>query len=86
MRDKFYRDLAAWLDQWLQDNVGNNPNKLNQLPVELTGDELKPIAINRVFFYIEKRHWKAPQQKTADIFNCSRWEIGRAIKKYRNFM
>ena len=86
MNKKFFRDFATWLDQWLQTNVGEDPQRLKQFPVEFTGDELKPIAILRVFLYIDRHHWSAPQQKTADIFHSSRWKIGRAIKKYLNFM
>ena len=46
MNDKFYQDFAGWLDRWLQHNVGEDPQKINDLVFVNHGDELKFIAID----------------------------------------
>ena len=95
MQQKFYQDFAAWLDRWLQQNVGNEPAKLrSQLPADLMTGDLLFIAVARVFTFICRQcsyhavTWGKipPQQKTADLFHCSRWKIARAIKKGNKLM
>ena len=95
MNDKFYQDFAGWLDRWLQHNVGEEPAKLrSELPADLTTEALLFITIARVFNFINQQCCRdvdtwgkiPPQQKTADLFHCSRWKISRAIKKVNNIM
>ena len=78
MTHKFYQDLAAWLELWLQTNVGTNPNKL---PVDLDLKHIVRIITQVIFLYIYRHHWNAPLQKTADILNLSTRTISRAVKK-----
>ena len=95
MQHKFYQDFAAWLDRWLQQNVGDEPAKLRlQLPADLMDGILLCIAIARVFNYINRQccqhadTWRKipPQQKTADLFHCNRHTIANALKKCRNLL
>jgi len=95
MTQKFYQDYAAWLDSWLQQNVGDEPARLySSLPADLTTRTLSGLAVVGVFNFINRQcrlkpeKWSKipPQQKTADIFYCSRWEIARAIQKYSTLM
>ena len=81
MNDKFYQDFAGWLDRWLQHNVGEDPQKINDLVFVNHGDELKFIAIDVVFHHINRHRWPAPQKKTAEVFNCTRRIIRLALQR-----
>ena len=77
MTQKFYQDLAAWLELWLQTNVGANPNKL---PVDLEIKHITNIIIRAFCRHVRTLYKRGYIQQTADIFEKSPDTISRAIK------
>lgn len=81
---KFYADLAEWLFQWLNENVGDEENNI---PDDIDLEVVKKIIIVVCFRYISRHpKWAAPVQKTAIIFNKQRSTVSRAIKNISRFM
>jgi hypothetical protein len=77
MTHKFYQDLAAWLELWLQTNVGTNPNKL---PVDLDLKHITNIVIGAVYRHVRTLYKRGCTRQTAEIFEKSSDTISRAVK------
>lgn len=74
----FYRDLAQWLTQWLNENVGNNANKL---PYEIDLKMVVAIIIKVFYNHVKTIYRRSSLQETAQIFEISVDTTSRAIKK-----
>ena len=75
---KFYADLVLWLEQWLNENVGKDPNKL---PYDINLRMLTVLFIQTFYRHVKTLYRRGATRETAQIFEISDDSVSRAIKK-----